>query len=230
MKKVKFILWLCLPFLILSCLTTGEDTIILPQAEEVSVGIEEEAIPLSLQQELEVYMPIHEGSNPPVIDGTYLISTMKAVYASDNYFKPGDLAYDYKIRFTNPNTKDNTLSYSEMDMVEDVYGSSDEVTIIGSGSDFTAYFVTSGKSSGISCKVATLISGTWTKSGIKNLYYAFVMLEKSYDPESSLMNVNEFRVFTDGDGLAVNSTWSKSVQINSPSMPLFSSCALNARK
>ena len=230
MKRIKFILWLCLPLMLPSCLTTGEDTIILPPTEEVSAGIDVEAIPLSLQQELEVYMPIYEGSNPPVIEGAYLISPFKAVYASDNVFDPGDLAYDYKIRFTNQNTKNNTLLYNEMDMVEDSYASSDEVAIIGNGNDFTAYFISSGKSSGISYKAATLISGTWSGSGIKNLYYAFVMVDKGDDPNFILMGKDEFRVFTDGNGLAENSTWSKSAQINPSTKSLSSLLAFHTKK
>lgn len=207
-----------MPFVVSSCLMSGEDTIVLPQSEEVTVGIDVEAIPLDVQQKLEVYMPIHEGTNPPIIDGVYLMSPLEAVYASDNGFNPGDVANDYVIRFTNQNAKNHTLSYAEMDLVADAYGSSDDVTIIGHNNNFTTYFISSGISSGVSYKETILISGTWTMYGIQDIYYAFVMVDKGYDPNGELMNENEFRVFKDSDRLAENSVWSKSAFESSQSM------------
>ena len=35
---------------------------------------------------------------------------------------------------------------------------------------------------------------------------AFIMLDK-YDPMHKIMDVNEYRIFKDSDGLAVNNNW-----------------------
>ena len=215
MKHSKLIPWFCLLFLVTSCLSTGYDTIILPETKSsnsLSTTINEEYISLSTQEALEEYMPIYEGSDPPVIEGTYLISTMEAVYASDGGFYEGELSYDMKIRFTNQNTEENMLSYYEECVdYEDDYASSDEVNIIGSGDDFTTYFIASGSYLDVNYEEALLISGTLTSSGIEDIYYAFVMLEKGSDPDYYLMDEGEYRIFKDGDNLAEETDWNKSV-------------------
>ena len=40
-----------------------------------------------------------------------------------------------------------------------------------------------------------------TSAGIKDLYYSFVMIDKN-DPNNHLMDIGDYRVFKDGDGLA----------------------------
>lgn len=79
--------------------------------------------------------------------------------------------------------------------------------ISGSGNNFTAHFNTEGVSSGISTKTPLVISGIKTSEGIKDLYYAFVMVEKGEDPDNILMKEGIFRVFRDQDNLAVYATW-----------------------
>ena len=50
--------------------------------------------------------------------------------------------------------------------------------------------------------------GTKSSSGIRNLEYAFVMVEKGDDPNHKLMEEGVFRVFKDKDGLAANASHS----------------------
>jgi hypothetical protein len=216
MKKLKIILWLCLPLLVSSCLQIGNDTLILPEEDYVG-GLEEtidkDIISEKIQNNIEKNMPIYEGKTPPVVDGVYLISPMVAVYASDSEHLPDEFD-DFTIKFSDQD-KRNSLKYEGKYYANSVAEGSDEVTIIGKGKNFTAYFTTTGLSEGISIKKAVVISGTLTSSGIKNLYYSFVVLEKGYDPNKELMNVGEYRIFTDSDGLAENTTWNKSTKINS---------------
>jgi hypothetical protein len=55
--------------------------------------------------------------------------------------------------------------------------------------------------------MATIASGTMTEEGIKNCYHAILMVEKN-DPNNKLMKVGTYRIFNDGDGLAIPTTWS----------------------
>ena len=57
-------------------------------------------------------------------------------------------------------------------------------------------------------KEALVISGIKTDYGIEDLEYAFVMVEKDYDPKPYMMAVGDFRVVIDGDGIAYNTPWS----------------------
>ena len=61
--------------------------------------------------------------------------------------------------------------------------------------------------SDIYTKTALVISGTKTASGIEDLHYAFVIVEKGDDPDGKLMEEGVFRVFKDEDGMSVNSDW-----------------------
>ena len=50
------------------------------------------------------------------------------------------------------------------------------------------------------------MSGTMTNSGIKDFYRGILMLDK-YDPNDNIMNVGDFRIFKDQDGLSEPTTW-----------------------
>ena len=54
--------------------------------------------------------------------------------------------------------------------------------------------------------MATIISGTMTSEGIKDYYYGILMLDKR-DPNNKRMKIGDFRIFKDGDGLSVPTTW-----------------------
>jgi hypothetical protein len=46
-----------------------------------------------------------------------------------------------------------------------------------------------------------------TGEGIKDIYLGILMLDKD-DPNNKLMKVGTYRIFNDGDGLAIPTTWS----------------------
>lgn len=180
----------------------------IPEEERMEV-----VVPSDILVKLDDYIPIYNGVNPPNIEGTYYIDPFVTVYCEDQGnggFNPGDLMYSHTITFSNQNTKKNTLDY---------YGISDSggweegdgAFISGSGNNFTAFFNTIGETEGIYTKEALVISGTKTSSGIKNLHYAFVMVEKGYDPEPTLMSEGVFRVFKDEDGMSYATTRSNSI-------------------
>lgn len=156
------------------------------------------------------YMPIHQGVNPPIIEGSYLVDPLRVVYCADEGnggYAPGSMNFaPLYIRFTNQNPKNNTLDYEEKEGdISSAVG--DGAFISGSGNNFTAFFNTEGTSQNIYTKTAIVISGTLTGQGIKNFYYAFVMVDKGYDPDPVLMAKGVFRIFDDADNLAVTTSW-----------------------
>lgn len=185
-------------FLMTGCLKTGNETIALP-----SVGTANNVIPEDIRQEFGAHMSIYEGTNPPDITGTFKISPMKLFYASDADHAPSSFADKY-IAFYNK--QGNTYEYKSKTGSQT--GQSPLVTVIGSGDSFTAYFTERTKDDdGESWSVhATLISGTLTTRGIENIKYAFIMLDAN-DPNNKIMEINEYRVFYDGDGLANYENW-----------------------
>ena len=171
----------------------------------------DDVVPPELQDAIGVYMPIYPGKNPPMVEGAYYIDPFVTVYCEDygrGGFAPGDRVSSETIRFSNQNTTNNTLDFAQYSSSGNSSEEGSGAFISGHGDNFTAFFNTIGVSNGISTKTALVISGTKTSSGIKDLYYAFVMVEKGYDPNHQLMEEGVFRVFKDQDGLSVNTSWS----------------------
>ncbi|MBR2606590.1 MAG: fimbrillin family protein [Bacteroidaceae bacterium] len=166
-------------------------------------------VPEEILEKINDHMPLYNGINPPSVEGAYLIEPFATVYCEDypvSGYEPGHVVNSERILFSNQDASKNTLDYNSVT----TSGSWEEgkgAFISGSGDNFTAFFNTEGESSDIYIKTALVISGTKTSSGIKDLYYAFVMVEKGDDPEEKLMDEGVFRVFKDEDGMSINCDW-----------------------
>ncbi len=205
----------CLPlvfaFFLSGCMSDNHDTIVLPEPEQEGElpstgGVPSSVIPNEIRNKFEQSMPLHTGTTPPDISGQYMVNNFTLVGSSLNYDEIGGGGYaDMYVAFIKG--AKGKLSYRERQGSSE--SGSDDVTveIVGSNNNFTAYFITTGVSSGISTKRSTVISGTLTNSGIRNFHYAFIMLEKGSDPSHQLVEVNTYRIFKDGDGSAEKYTW-----------------------
>lgn len=198
-----------------SCLKYGDDTIVLPQP---TGKIPPSVIPTDLQDSLIHHdFPIHEGVEPPDVEGTYLISENKLIYASDEY---QNNFVDITIQFSNQIPR-GVLFYQESQTEEHsshLTGTSIEAGIIGEGNDFTMYCYQlvrvfnpiTGKLS-YECKQATAVSGTISSLGIYGCRYAYIMLDKKMYDDYYIWRVpptDTYRTFRDGDGLAARlSPW-----------------------
>lgn len=173
-------------------------------------------VPHELQLKVEKYMPLYTGVNPPNVEGCYLIEPQVAVYHEDygnGGYEPGHVFLPVSIRFSNQDTMHNTLDYAQSEGGQGSNAVGTGAYISGNGNNFTAYFLTEGSEEGIYTKTAIIVSGTKTTDGIKDLYYAYIMEDKGYDPVPKLMNIGAFRVNKDLDGLSINTTWAGSRRI-----------------
>lgn len=184
---------------------TTASTAEIPEEERLEV-----VVPSDILVKLDDYIPVYNGVNPPNVEGTYFMDPSITVYCEDyvggdSYYPGYEVASCY-IEFSNQNTKKNTLDYYEESTTGNSVAEGKGAFISGSGNNFTAFFNTVGEAYDIYIKEALVISGTKTSSGIKNLHYAFVMVEKGPDPDGILMNEGVFRVFKDGDGMSYATT------------------------
>lgn len=206
MRKHLFLFILIAAIGLTGCLRDGIDTIALPFGK-----VPDAVIPPEVRNQFQQYMPIYEGITPPVIEGQYLAKPLTLVYTSDYQFNPGDVFSPQYFAYENQ-AASGMATYREQQ--GGGLAAASEVYIVGEGDCFTAYFVTNttmyyedGTVSAFS-KESNIVSGRITEYGIEDYRYAFIMLEK-YDPDHILMDVNEYRVFNDGDGLAARYNWSK---------------------
>lgn len=183
-----------------SCLKEPNYTIVLPTEGDISSGI----IPAEISAEFRKVMPIYTGNTPPNIEGEYLCSHMELTGSSLSYDNIGEYYADHYVAFVRQSGSKKVSYYSKQSAS---HAESEKVTVAGKGNQFTAYFVSEGKSSGIYTKQSVVISGTWAANGIVDYYYAFIMLDKGPDPNSLLVPVHTYRIFKDSDGLAKQYLW-----------------------
>lgn len=192
-------------------LTTKKELVFTAVINDWNSGEEiEDIIEPELLDEMEKYIPIYRGKNPPLVEGTYFIDPFETVYCEDEGhggYDPGTIVNSKYFRLSNQNNKTLTLDYEDTNASGTSYSIGKGSFICGEGSMFTVYFDTEGESQSIYTRTALVISGEKTDSGIKNLKYAFVMVEKGDDPDGKLMDEGVYRVFQDEDGLAVNAIW-----------------------
>lgn len=162
-------------------------------------------IPQEYLSKMATHMPIYDGSTPPAVNGTFVLHPLELVFASDGY-NSNNIA-DLYLNFSGQNSMKNTIQYEDRHLGG--AGEKTEMIIMGQGDNFTAFAVVPGTDANktITYKLATIFSGTMTADGIKNCYYAILMVDK-VDPNGELMKVGTYRIFKDGDGLASPSTWS----------------------
>lgn len=166
-------------------------------------------IPEEIIDQMDDYIPIYEGNNPPNVEGQYLLSPSELVYDSTHGFNIGYIFDDLYFQFLNQDMDNNTLDY-----VEEQGNSSQVGTgafISGEGDRFSVFFNTDGNAVyddySFWYKTALVISGIKTAEGIKELDYAFVMVDKGDDPKPYFIPSGSFRVFKDGDGLSTNTNY-----------------------
>ena len=168
-----------------------------------------QVIPDEIRDEMEPYIHIYDGANPPNIEGDYLMSPCLLSYDSRDGIPVGYQFNDVYLRFLNQDMVNNTLDFEEMETSSSSTGTG--CFISGEGDRFSVFFNTEGiheDTYTTHFKEALVISGIKTDYGIEDLEYAFVMVEKDYDPKPYMMAVGDFRVVIDGDGIAYNTPWS----------------------
>lgn len=187
-----------------SCIKDGNDTIVIPLPDG---KIPYSVIPRNLQDSLtQEGFAINEGITPPNIEGMYLAAPLTLHYASDGYTNN---FYDLTMTFNNQKPR-GMITYAERQR-DTVEGASIVAQVIGHDSCFTMYcyqYISdySGATRLWNCKIATVVSGTVTDNGIHNCQYSYIMLEKEAIDDyylSQLAKEETFRIYNDGDGLAV---------------------------
>ena len=212
MKK-HFLILISITLIFSSCLYDGGETIVLPidDIDPLKGMVSEGIIPLEIRDRFTRYMTIHEGTNPPIITGYYILNPVEIIYSSDGQYDKGDTFADWYVYF---GEQHKWIINEYREKQAGINGTAKDVVIVGNGNDFTVYYILESYSDRNEdgtdetyTKQSVLFSGTFTSYGIDNAQYAFIMLDKK-DPLGVIMDKNEFRIFKDGNGLASTcSSW-----------------------
>lgn len=194
----------------------GDDYCYSDMGEFITPNRITQVIPEDLRKEVGPYIPIYEGNKPPKTEGVFVIDPVEIAYDSTNKFKVGyDKFNPLYIRLSNQDETNNTIDYESCQLSNKVgtisTGKGSGAFISGEGDRFSIFFksthVDQYSDYNVTMKESLVISGIKTDSGIKDLRYAFIVLEKSEDPNHHSMAVGGFRVFKDGDDIAKNAKW-----------------------
>ena len=142
-------------------------------------------------------MPIYEGTNPPNIEGIYLLDNLRFHYSSDpgeKGFTKGDKAVNYKYRFYQQNGVKLKSDYRALKFgVNDIATGSGAI-ISGSGNNFTVFLNHAAHTEGVKNNDIILISGEITPEGIKDLVLTLTVTQKE-DMGNRIMKVGVYRIF-----------------------------------
>ena len=157
-------------------------------------------IPDSLQGKFNtLFDGYHEGAIPAKLEGSYLVSPN--LMTANNQGVPNRPDPDVNLRFSKQNN--GTMV---MELYQDAtLQTTDPVFVMGSGGDFTIYFVED-KSIGSSVHVkrGVVMSGKLTESGLADFRMVFVILES----EGALASApGTYYYYEDGDRLAQKCDW-----------------------
>lgn len=188
------------------CLHDEDDTIVLPLPDgKIPYSVVSE----DLQDSLRIHgFEIHEGINPPNIEGTYLMSPMIKDYATDpnvRFLRFVELTLGFSNQIPRGPVTYKQLQHTDSDGYP-VAGHSTEACVIGDGNDFTMYcYQEAEQTSQYRVKTVTLVSGTIGTAGITDCQYAIIykeheILDSQY--QDDIPAEGNYRLFHDGDLLA----------------------------
>ena len=160
-------------------------------------------IPESILAEIRAMgQPIHEGLNPPNVEGRYTISPFILKDSNiPNDFPSGREFGTKNVEFKNFNPKSLKL---EVNIEQgNAVGEGYESFISGSGENFTIYVkIEQVEDDGLNTLTTEVFSGTLSPNGIINITNAFFMIDDMGDPQGDMIANGEGRLFVDGDGFS----------------------------
>lgn len=207
MKYLNIFALAIVSFIVFSCTKNDETTVIL-LGKETYVQDIIEMIPDSLQNSfLAEFGEIHEGYIPPKIEGDYIVNRKQRVYSNTTELWPLDV-YEREMPLT---IKDQHNREAIFILEEAFETRTDTVYIIGHDNYFTIYGLEEKSlfdgANTINIKRAVLIKGEICDDGIKDLYFANIILDVHDDSDDTTgipisYDKGVFFIYRDEDGLA----------------------------
>jgi len=201
LKHIVALLLLWLLMLLFACTKNDTSTLILLGTESYVENILN-AIPDTLRETFnQQFGEIPQGYVPPKIEGDYVVAPKQRCYSSLSDWPLNVVEPNMWLHFTNQHNRVVEIHLAEaLDMFTDT------VYITGYNNFFTVYYqeykslVMDGHDAMM--KRGVIIKGEMCDDGIKNLYFANVIMEVEGDVNNELAEPGQFYIYRDGDGLA----------------------------
>lgn len=164
-------------------------------------------LPASLVDTVGEYFTVYSGENPPIFDGQFVSRPHVLIFSNVE----NDTVGVYNDRYIAFFGNNEYLDFYGKQWDNDYEGYYEEayrkLYVVGTGDEFTCYYLTEGYPNGLYAKQSTVFSGKWNEiyGGLKNFQVAVILLETSGNP--NLAPEGSFRVLGDGDELARDTAW-----------------------
>lgn len=164
-------------------------------------------LPDSLVAPVTEYFTAYSGEDAPIFDGQFVSSPHVLLHSTN----PDDTVTVFNDRYIAFFGNDAYMDFYGKQWDDDYNAYYEEayrkLSVVGTGENFTTYYLTEAYPNGMYAKQSTVFSGKWNPSygGLKDFQVAVILLETSGNP--NLAPPGSFRVLGDGDGLAQDTTW-----------------------
>jgi hypothetical protein len=149
-------------------------------------------------------LTLHDGTNPPIVNGIYLCSPLKLKASNILSDFIGNVFIDGKLKIENQNNNDFTLNIYGKQILN-VNDTSIVSAIAGNGNNFTIYSKIKTNAGSNFAYFAVVMSGIMNGSNIKNFEYGLINIDNT-NGGSSFIKEGQARVVYDSDSVSVSTT------------------------
>lgn len=188
--------------LFLGCTKNDDTTLILLGTEDYVEDILN-AIPNTLRETFEQHFgEIPQGYVPPKIEGDFLVAPKKRCFSNLPIWPLNVLEPNMSLHFANQHNR-----VVEINLTEALEMYTDTVYITGYDNYFTVYYqeyktlIIEGADDA-TLKRGIIIKGEMTEEGIKDLYFANIIMDVQGEVTDELVASGQFFIYKDGDGIA----------------------------
>ena len=195
------VLLLSLTLLFFACTKNDTSTLILLGTESYVEDILN-TIPDTLRETFEQqFGEIPQGHVPPKIEGDYMVAPKQRCFSNLPMWPLDVVEPNMSLHFTNQHNR-----VVEINLAEELEMFTDTVYITGYDNYFTVYYqeykslIIEGAEEAI-LKRGIIIKGEMCEEGIKNLYFANIIMDVQGVVTDELVTPGQFYIYRDGDGL-----------------------------
>ncbi len=187
---------------LLTACTKNDDSTVILLGTEYYVETILEAIPDSLRTTFEQqFGKLPQGYIPPKVEGNFVVAPKQRCYSNVANWPLNVVEPNMSLCFSNQHN-----SVVELNLTEATETFTDTVFVIGHKNLFTVYYqeskvMTMGDDE-VVLKRGIIIKGEMCDEGIRNLYFANIVMDVVGDAGTALVEPGQFFIYKDGDGMA----------------------------
>lgn len=149
-------------------------------------------------------LTLHDGTNPPIINGIYILSPIKLTASNIPGDVIGQVFTDAKIKILNQDNTNFSLGILGKNFLS-INDTSIVSAISGEGNNFTIYGKIKANNGNNSAIFALVLSGTLDATMLKNIEYGIINIDNT-NGNGSFISEGKTRIVYEADSISENTT------------------------